>query len=219
MLPRDVSRRSLHNTSYIALGSSGSSGGNKKSITSRDTRLAGRLRFYKQVGVESVAAPETITDASSTSATDVKNPISAGVDGTSSASGVHHPPSAASNSSFAEMLHPRAPGSENVTSNLHNIEWFGVTLDGRFISTPMGRRLAVPSEMLAYMIAAEWDAQGDRLQPANMPLMTLACTALDQVAHHPDGYREQCLRFLPTDTVSKVQENCEVLCFVCLAFS
>ena len=65
----------------------------------------------------------------------------------------------------------------------------------------MGQKLAVPSERLAYAIAAEWDAQTKQLQPANMPFMTLACTALDQVAHYPDVYREQALNFLPTDTV------------------
>ena len=77
----------------------------------------------------------------------------------------------------------------------------------------MGNKLAVPSEKLAHMIAAEWDAQDKHLRPVNMPLMTLACTALDQVAHHPNVYREQSLRFLPTDTVSAELENWNYSCF------
>lgn len=64
----------------------------------------------------------------------------------------------------------------------------------------MGQTLAVPSETLAYMIAAEWDSQTKELQPSNMPLMTLACTALDQAAHQPQFYRDTALNYLPTDT-------------------
>ena len=67
----------------------------------------------------------------------------------------------------------------------------------------MGQTLAVPSETLAYMIAAEWDGQLKELQPSNMPLMTLACTALDQAAMHPQFYRDAALKYLLTDTVRK----------------
>lgn len=65
----------------------------------------------------------------------------------------------------------------------------------------MGLPLAVPSKHLAFAIAAEWDAQKKFLQPTQMPLMTLTCTALDQAAMHPNVYREQSLSYLPTDTV------------------
>ena len=123
------------------------------------------------------------------------------MDGTDSASGVHHidDDSEDNRSTFQSKLSPRIPG-ELPTFN-DEISWFGVTLDGRTLQTPLGQPLAVPSETLAHMIAAEWEAQEKKLQPANMPLMTLACTALDQAAHHPEVYREQTLRFLPTDTV------------------
>jgi ATP synthase F1 complex assembly factor 2 len=170
----------------------------KKSTTSRDTRLAGRLRFYKQVGVVEVSPPWE-EDAASES---VESPISAGVDGTNSASGVHK---LSSSSDISYMLSPRTPGTTE--SPEIKPRWFGVTLDGRTMKTPMGQKLAVPSERLAYAIAAEWDAQTKRLQPANMPFMTLACTTLDQVAHHPQVYREQSLNFLPTDTVSETNKK------------
>jgi ATP synthase F1 complex assembly factor 2 len=65
----------------------------------------------------------------------------------------------------------------------------------------VGLPLAVPSKHLAFAIAAEWDAQKKYLQPTQMPLMTLTCTALDQAAMHPSVYREQSLSYLPTDTV------------------
>lgn len=82
------------------------------------------------------------------------------------------------------------------------VDWFGVTLDGRTLKTPMGQTLALPSQHLAYAIAAEWDAQEKILKPSQMPLMTLACTTLDQAAAHPDVYRKEALRYLPNDTVS-----------------
>lgn len=191
--------RTKQRTQGILVAPVGSIGRCFLSTTSSDTRLAGRPRFYKQVGVTSLEAPWEATPANEVIDT-VKSPISAGVDGTDSASGVHQLSSSSSTpSSLQWMLSPRRPGTTETTNNKE--KWFGVTLDGRAISTPMGQKLAVPSERLAYAIAAEWDAQTKQLQPANMPFMTLACTALDQVAHHPDVYREQALNFLPTDTV------------------
>lgn len=132
--------------------------------------------------------------------TTVASPISAGVDGTDSASGVHHPTTHHSDNHLEDILTPRSPGSSHRSQQP---QWFGVTLDGRILKTPMGKTLAVPSETLAHGIAAEWNAQEKHLKPTDMPLMTLACTTLDQAAYHPHVYREQSLRFLPTDTVGK----------------
>lgn len=185
-----------------------SSSNGKKSTTSRDNRLAGRLRFYKKVGVEAVDAPweSAVGNAAAKGRDDqqeknVSSPISAGVDGTDSASGIIRPSPTEDSSTFKYMLSPRAPGSPT-PSPPDDISWYGVTLDGRILKTPMGQTLAVPSEMLAHMIAAEWNAQEKYLQPVNMPLMILACTALDQAASQPAVYRSESLRFLPTDTVS-----------------
>lgn len=132
------------------------------------------------------------------------SPISAGVDDTDSASGVHHPSTSTSSSldQLKHLLSPRSPGSSTTTITQTTADWFGVTLDGRILKTPMGKTLAVPSEKLAYGIAAEWNSQQQHLKPTDMPLMTLACTTLDQVAHHPHVYRDESIRFLPTDTVS-----------------
>ncbi|KAG7350786.1 ATP12 ATPase [Nitzschia inconspicua] len=190
----------------------------KKSTTSRDTRLAGRPRFYKNVDITPLdAAPwETISSvvgsnhhlssSSDSHQSSIDSPISAGVDGSQSATGVHHiPENAAQTSHFEWMLTPRLPGDtddprKGTATASHNISWYGVTLDGKTLSTPMGQKLALPSKTLAYMVAAEWDAQTTRLQPTNMPFMTMACTVLDQAAFHPDVYRKEALKFLPTDT-------------------
>jgi hypothetical protein len=194
---------SFHSASIIASSKSSKS-------STRDTRLAGRLRFYKQVGVAPVAAPwEDKKKNDETTLPSIESPISAGVDGSASASGVHHLKKKTSKSKDALqwMLSPRRPGSNTSM----DCKWFGITLDGRSLSTPMGQTLAVPSERLAYAIAAEWDAQAKYLQPANMPFMTLACTTLDQAAHHPDFYRDQSLNFLPTDTVRTSIVNGDVI--------
>ena len=53
-----------------------------------------------------------------------------------------------------------------------------VTLDARPLPTPAGQALRLPSQRLALAIAAEWDAQIDRIEPASMPLMALASTAI-----------------------------------------
>ncbi|WP_425099975.1 ATP12 family chaperone protein [Tropicibacter sp. S64] len=56
-----------------------------------------------------------------------------------------------------------------------------VTLDGRGVKTPAKTALTVPTEALAREIAAEWQAQGDRVDPATMPFTRMANSALDKV--------------------------------------
>lgn len=168
---------------------------NKDTKSSTDTRLAGRRRFYKTVGTIPVAPPwETPFDPPPTK-TAVESPVSAGVDGTQSASGVEM--ELPTMQQLENMLCPRNPAT---SEPLNNVDWFGVTLDGKSLKTPLGKQLAVPSQTLAWAIAAEWDQQTTLLQPAQMPLMTLCCTTMDQVAGNPQFYKDLTLRFLPTDT-------------------
>ncbi|WP_101065500.1 ATP12 family chaperone protein [Roseovarius salinarum] len=58
---------------------------------------------------------------------------------------------------------------------------FAVRLDGRVVKTPAKRTLAVPTRALAEEIAAEWQAQGDKVDPATMPATRSANAALDKV--------------------------------------
>src|SRR5688572_706994 len=55
---------------------------------------------------------------------------------------------------------------------------FEVHLDGRAIRTPAKQPLAVATEPLARAIADEWEAQGERIDPATMPLTKLVNTAI-----------------------------------------
>ncbi|KAL3526349.1 hypothetical protein ACH5RR_011005 [Cinchona calisaya] len=57
-----------------------------------------------------------------------------------------------------------------------------VMLDYRTLKTPSKRPLKCPTLALATAIAAEWDYQQiDGIRPFTMPLMKLACTALERV--------------------------------------
>ncbi len=59
---------------------------------------------------------------------------------------------------------------------------FVPTLDDRPLRTPARAPMDLPSRELAAAIAAEWEAQGDEVAPATMPLTRLAATAIDRVA-------------------------------------
>ncbi|XP_050230946.1 uncharacterized protein LOC126679963 [Mercurialis annua] len=59
---------------------------------------------------------------------------------------------------------------------------WSVMLDYRTLKTPSKRPLKLPTLSLAKAIAAEWDYQEtDGIRPFTMPIMRLACTALERV--------------------------------------
>ncbi len=70
-----------------------------------------------------------------------------------------------------------------------------VQLDGRPVKTPAKAPLVVPSAALAEAIAAEWQAQGEQVDPRAMPLNALACTAIDIVAPQRRRIVEDLLGF------------------------
>ena len=208
-------RLSVHASSFASSGSfSGRrwySSTNHQSLAAatggpRGNRISGLRRFYQRVNIKALEQAPWNASASiqqQQALEGVESPISAGVDGTSSASGVQHA-TAESMATFAQHLIPRFPGvSDSAINDASQITWYGVTIDDRLVKTPMGQTLAVPSPLLAAQIAAEWEAVGaqDHIQPTQMPLMRLSCTALDQTAHHMQTYQEQALKFVPTDTL------------------
>jgi len=164
-------------------------------------RLAGRRRFFKVVSVAQVkpVSSDSISSMIQTHAHDngIASPISAGVDGTDSGSGIVHPEKIAARNAMRKK-----DQDEHST-------YFGITLDGKRIRTPAGQNFEVPSQALAVAIAAEWDAQRTHINPTQMPLMTLACTALDQTAADPETVIQNCLRYLPSDTTSFLADPIE----------
>ncbi|MDG1471208.1 MAG: ATP12 family protein [Ascidiaceihabitans sp.] len=59
---------------------------------------------------------------------------------------------------------------------------FAVQLDGRSVKTPAKSALVVPTQALADAIAAEWDAQSEKVNPNTMPFTRSANAAIDKVA-------------------------------------
>ena len=76
---------------------------------------------------------------------------------------------------------------------------YPLLLDGRPVKTPAGNTLAAPALSLAQAIAAEWDAQGERIDPAAMPLTRLANTIIDGVAPNPGPVAEEIAKYLGSD--------------------
>lgn len=171
--------------------------------------MAGRRRFYRNVSVANVSTDKLwfLSDATATKTDEesfVESPISAGVDGTQSASGVVLSKKDASFDPYTLLIPKRPSANPNSTINARAVDfsWYNVLLDGRPLKTPMGHPLVVPSEILAHALAAEWNAQSPSLVPAQMPLTTLVCTSIDQTTHQVVSYQEQALKYLPTDTIS-----------------
>lgn len=63
-----------------------------------------------------------------------------------------------------------------------------IFLDGRPIKTPGRADLAVESAALAEAIAAEWSAQGETIDPRNMPFTGFANAAIDRIAPDTDAF-------------------------------
>jgi chaperone required for assembly of F1-ATPase len=78
---------------------------------------------------------------------------------------------------------------------------FAVLLDGRQVKTPAGNPLCAPTQRLAEAIAAEWNAQGQTIVHASLPLTKLANTAIDAVAARKSDVADDILKYAGTDLV------------------
>ncbi|MBO3760563.1 ATP12 family protein [Ciceribacter sp. L1K22] len=78
---------------------------------------------------------------------------------------------------------------------------FAVKLDGRPVKTPARNTLLLPTTPLAELVAVEWRAQRDVIDPATMPVTRLANTAIDAVAEQVDMVAAEILRFAGTDMI------------------
>lgn len=76
-----------------------------------------------------------------------------------------------------------------------------VTLDGRPVRTPSRALLAVPSAALAAALAAEWESQGEFIDPMSMPLTRLANSALDGVARASAETADEIAKYAGSDLV------------------
>jgi chaperone required for assembly of F1-ATPase len=80
-------------------------------------------------------------------------------------------------------------------------EGFAITLDGRAVRTPGKREMVVPVEALAEAIAEEWTRQGERIDPATMPLTRLANSAIEGVSERMREVRDDVVAFAGSDLI------------------
>lgn len=76
---------------------------------------------------------------------------------------------------------------------------FPVLLDDKPVMTPARRALAASTRALAEAIAQEWNAQGDVIDPARMPLTRLANVVIDAVAGQAEPVAEEVAKYLGAD--------------------
>lgn len=76
-----------------------------------------------------------------------------------------------------------------------------VLLDGRSPKTPAGAPLILPTEASARLVADEWAAQGEHLDPGSMPATRLAATAIDRIPHARAETAEEIARYAGSDAL------------------
>jgi chaperone required for assembly of F1-ATPase len=84
---------------------------------------------------------------------------------------------------------------------------FVVLLDERLLKTPGARTVFAPTRALAELIAAEWAAQGERIDYQAMPATRLMGAALDRGAAERRRLCDDVIRHLETDIVCHLAEN------------
>lgn len=86
-----------------------------------------------------------------------------------------------------------------------------VMLDGRGVKTPGKRAQVVPTEALAHALAAEWQAQGDEIDPASFVLRDMADYAIDVVGTARTEAVAALLPYAESDTLCYRAEPGEAL--------
>jgi chaperone required for assembly of F1-ATPase len=76
---------------------------------------------------------------------------------------------------------------------------WAIQLDGRPVKTPARVPLAVPGEALAQAIVAEWEAQGEAIDPASMPMTGFANATIDRVLPALGDFRAQIAAYGMSD--------------------
>ena len=76
---------------------------------------------------------------------------------------------------------------------------YAIELDGRTVRTPAKAILAVPNRALAVAVAAEWEAQRERVDPTSMPLTRLVNSAIDGVRGREAEVRRDVAKYAASD--------------------
>jgi chaperone required for assembly of F1-ATPase len=76
---------------------------------------------------------------------------------------------------------------------------WAIRLDGRPVKTPARIPLAVPGAALAQAIVAEWQSQGETIDPASMPMTGFANATIDRVLPALADFRAQIAAYGASD--------------------
>jgi chaperone required for assembly of F1-ATPase len=88
---------------------------------------------------------------------------------------------------------------------------FVLTLDGKPMRTPARAPLALPNRALADAVAAEWQAQGERIDPAEMPVTRIVNSAIDGVMGNRGAVIDEIVKYAATDLLCYRAEGPETL--------
>jgi len=82
-----------------------------------------------------------------------------------------------------------------------------VVLDGRAPKTPAGSRFVLPTEAVARLVAGEWGAQGEFIDPGTMPATRLTATAIDRVSQAREPVADEIAAFAGSDLLCYLAES------------
>lgn len=84
---------------------------------------------------------------------------------------------------------------------------WAVRLDGRTPKTPAHARMLLPTEAAARLVADEWAAQGEFIEPGTMPATRLASTAIDRVSQVRDAVADEIAAYAGSDALCYLAEH------------
>lgn len=82
-----------------------------------------------------------------------------------------------------------------------------VLLDGRAPKTPGHDRFVLPTEAAAQMVADEWGAQGEFIEPGTMPATRIAATAIDRVSQTREPVADEIAAYVGSDLLCYLAEH------------
>lgn len=88
---------------------------------------------------------------------------------------------------------------------------YGVKLDSYALRTPGKKPLMLPSAHLAGLVAAEWDAQAEHIQPEIMPVTRLMNVAVERTPDMRDELVAEMRKYAGTDVLCYREDNLKVL--------
>ncbi len=84
---------------------------------------------------------------------------------------------------------------------------FVVLLDGRPVKTPADGMLSTPWRALAELLAREWAAQGERIDPHAMTATRLVNVAIDRAPDAREALADEIARYAETDVVCHLADD------------